>query len=143
VTKPKRILIADDDPRVLLILRTALERMNKGYRIATAQDGVEALVKARDGSFDLVISDVRMPGLDGVELAQAIRAFDVDIAIVWITAYGCLGLQAESERLGIYRCLDKPLRIDEIRQAARKALGEPVGSSRTDEHGGTEDGTTE
>jgi two-component system response regulator GlrR len=143
VTKLKHILIADDDPRVLLILRTALERMNKEYRIATAEDGLEALVKARDGSFDLVISDLRMPGLNGVELAEAIRAFDEHIAIVWITAYGCLGLQAESERLGIYRCLDKPLRIEEIRQAARDALGEPTGSTRTEEDGGTDNGTTE
>ena len=133
MTQHKRILIADDDQRVLLILQATLERMDNGYQIATAHDGRHALAQIRDGAFDLLITDIRMPGLDGIELTEAIRTFDMEIAIIWITAYGCTGLHAERERLGIYRCLDKPLRIGQIRQAAREALDNKQAQDRTDE----------
>jgi DNA-binding NtrC family response regulator len=122
VTKHARILIADDDPRVLLILRTTLERMKNGYRVMATRDGAEALQKVTAQPFDLVITDVRMPGLDGIELVEAIRASKLNTAVIWITAYGCHRLQAERDRLNVYRCLDKPLRIGEIRQAALEAL---------------------
>jgi CheY-like chemotaxis protein len=122
----KRILIVDDDPRVRLILRAALERMKDGYEIVAVGGGVEALEHVRDGPFALVISDVRMPGIDGIELAEGIRAMGMDIALIWITAYGCHKLQAEGERLDIDRCLDKPLSIQEIRQAALDALDDDL-----------------
>jgi len=122
VTNNTRILIVDDDPRVLLILRATLERMRDGYQIVAARDGTEALEKIRDEPFDLVITDVRMPGVDGIELVEAIRTSNSHTAVVWITAYGCHKLQAEYSRLDVYRCLDKPLRIGEIRQAALEAL---------------------
>lgn len=127
MTKHKRILIADDDPRVLLILRTTLERMKNGYRIVAARDGTEALHKVAAQPFDLVVTDVRMPGIDGIELVEAIRASKLDMAVIWITAYGCNKLQAECDRLDVYCCLDKPLRIGEIRQAALEAPKTTVG----------------
>jgi CheY-like chemotaxis protein len=122
VTKNTRILIADDDPRVLLILRTTLERMKNGYSIVAAQDGAEALQKVAAQPFDLVITDVRMPGIDGIELVEAIRASRLNMAVIWVTAYGCHRLHEECDRLNVHRCLDKPLRIGEIRQAALEAL---------------------
>ena len=133
MTKQKRILIADDDPRVLLILRPTLERMKNGNRIEAARDGTEALQKVAAQPFDLVITDVRMPGLDGIELVEAIRASKLNTAVIWITAYGCHRLQAECKRLDVYCCLDKPLRIGEIRQAALEALKTTVGIQKTDE----------
>jgi two-component system response regulator HydG len=132
VTKHAQILIADDDPRVLLILRTTLERMKNGYRIVAARDGTEALQKVTAQPFDLVITDVRMPGIDGIELVQAIRASTLNTAVIWITAYGCHRLQAECDRLDVYRCLDKPLRIGEIRKAALGALETNMGPERTE-----------
>ena len=132
MTKNTRILIADDDPRVLLILRTTLERMKNGYSIVAARDGAEALQKVATQPFDLVITDVRMPGIDGIELVEAIRASKLNTAVIWITAYGCNRLQAERDRLDVYRCLDKPLRIGEIRQAALEALETNMGPERTE-----------
>lgn len=131
VSGHKRILIADDDPRVLLILRATLERMSNGYEIVAARHGTQALEKVEDEPFDLVITDVRMPGLNGIELVEAIRALNVNTAVIWITAYGCHRLQAECDRLDVYRCLDKPLRIGQIRQAALQALEARDGSDKT------------
>ena len=133
LTRHRRILIADDDPMVLIILRATLERMKNGYRIVAVQDGMEALRRVEAELFDLVITDVRMPGIDGIVLVEAIRALQVHTAAIWITAYGCHKLQAECERLDIYRCLDKPLRIGEIRQAVIEALETRVRPDRTDE----------
>lgn len=124
----KRILIADDDPNVLLILRTTLERMSDEYRIETVQDGIDALAKVEDEPFDLVITDVRMPGIDGIKLVEEIRALDDDMALIWITAYDCHRLQDKGNQLNVYRCLDKPLRIGQIRQVVQGALGVDLGS---------------
>ena len=132
MTKDVRILIVDDDPGVLLILRTTLERMKNGYRIVAARDGAEALQKVTAQSFDLIITDMRMPGIDGVELVEAIRAAKLNTAVIWITAYGCHKLRAEYERLNVYRCLDKPLRIGEIRRAALGALDTNLRPERTE-----------
>ena len=122
MTKQAQILIADDDPRVLLILSVTLERMKKECRIVAVRDGTEALRELDRQPFDLIITDVRMPGIDGIELVEKVRDLDLDTKVIWITAYGCLGLQRERERLAVHCCLDKPLRISGIRQAALEAL---------------------
>ncbi|MGD2048717.1 MAG: response regulator [Chloroflexota bacterium] len=126
MTGHKRILIVDDDPKVLLILRTILDRMGDGYRIVAARDGTEAWELFDEDPFDLVVSDVKMPGIDGIELVEMIRAANTDTAVIWITAYGCHNLHTECKRLNVDHCLDKPLRIDEIRQVAMKAMGVDV-----------------
>jgi DNA-binding NtrC family response regulator len=140
LTDQKWILIADDDPAVLLILRATLERMENGVRIVAVRDGAEALREALAQPFDLVITDVRMPGFDGVELVEAIRASKMNVAVIWITAYGCRNLRAECDRLNIYCCLDKPLRIDKIREAALAALANHTYTRMTEELG-ENDGT--
>lgn len=136
MTGHRRILLADDDPRVLLILRATIERMREGYQIVTTGDGAEALEEIEDEPFDLVITDVRMPGLSGIELVEAIRALNINTAVIWITAYGCHRLQDKCDRLNVYCCLDKPLRISEIRQAVLKALETNVAMGKAGESGG-------
>ncbi len=127
--KMKRILIVDDEPRVLSILGTILERMNKmeriqyRFEIVTADGGKQALGEVEQGEFDLVISDVIMPEMGGVELVEAIRALGLETAVIWITAFGSQALQADKRRLNVHACLDKPLLINEIRQAALDAMG--------------------
>lgn len=118
----KRILIVDDDPKVLLVLQATLERMGKGYHILTAQDGSEALAMIEDKPFDLLVADIRMPGVNGIKLVEVIRASKVSMEIIWIAAYGCHKLEAVRQQLNVHRCLDKPLRIGEIRQAVLDAL---------------------
>jgi len=114
----QRILIVDDEARVLLILHDTLQRLGSSFEVVTAQSGSEALKEARKAAFDLVITDLRMPGMDGVELTRALKAMHPDVNVVWITAYGCHKASEESARLGVCRCLDKPLEIKQIRQVA-------------------------
>jgi len=127
--KMKRILIVDDEPRVLSILGTILDRMNKmerinyGFEIVTANGGKQALDEVKQENFDLVISDVIMPEMGGVELVEAIRALGLETAVIWITAFGSQAMQADKKRLNVHSCLDKPLLINEIRQAALDAMG--------------------
>jgi len=125
----KRILIVDDEPRVRSILGMILDRMNKmekiqyGFEIVTADGGKQALREVEQGDFDLVISDVIMPEMGGVELVEAIRALGLETAVIWITAFGSQALQVDRQRLDVHSCLDKPLLINEIRQAALDAMG--------------------
>jgi CheY-like chemotaxis protein len=118
----QHILIVDDDAKVMLIMRTALEKLGDAYKITTASDGREALAMTKNQSFDLIVSDVRMPGIDGIQLAHIVRDLNTETAIIWITAYGCEDLKAECERLNISGCLEKPLRINEIRRTVLAAL---------------------
>lgn len=116
----KRILAVDDDERVLFVVNGGLMKLGADYEIVTARDGQEALEKFRAASFDLIITDLRMPGMDGVALTEAIRAVAPETRVIWMTAYG--RRDADAQRLAVQRCLQKPLDIAEIREAALEAL---------------------
>jgi DNA-binding NtrC family response regulator len=118
----KMILIVDDEERILFVLEHALRKLTDGVEVETAGTGGEALRKARKRSFDLVISDLIMPDMDGVELTERIRDLSSECAVIWMTAYGCQSFQAEAERLGVYCCVEKPLEIQRFRDLARRAM---------------------
>jgi len=124
MTETKRVLVVDDEESVLFILNGALARVSDDYQLEVerASDGEEALAKALEGQFDLLITDIRLPGIDGVELTEQVRRECPTTDVIWITAYGCGKLREDAERLGVYKCLDKPLEIGRIRQAVRAAL---------------------
>lgn len=130
----RRILIADDEARVLLILYESLKKLGHEYEISTAHNGQEALQLALDRPFDLVITDLRMPGMGGVELARTIKASKPDTDFIWITAYGCHNVTEECARLGILACLDKPLEIREIRRRVKEAMHD-LDDQENDENG--------
>jgi DNA-binding NtrC family response regulator len=117
-----RILVVDDDERVLFVLRRALLAFQNGYEIVTAQDGHKALDRAKEIPFDLLITDLKMLKMDGIALTQAIRDLNSNTVVIWITAYGCAQVSDEATRLSVYECLEKPLRIGEIRRVVREAL---------------------
>ena len=119
---PKRILVVDDDERVLFVFHDALVRLGSEYEIVTARNGRTAQEKVRETPFDLIITDLRMPDVDGIALTEAIRAHHAGATVIWMTAYGCHSVRAEAARLAVYRCLDKPLEISEIRDTVREAL---------------------
>ena len=118
----KRILLVDDDARVLFVLHAALRRLGDGLYIATVTQGHQALKLIQQDHFDLLISDLRLPGLDGIALTEAVRKLAHDPVVIWITAHGCHEVNAAAARLNVYRCLDKPLEISEIREVTREAL---------------------
>jgi DNA-binding NtrC family response regulator len=119
----KRILIVDDDPMVLFVFHDTLKDLGDAYEIVTAQSSLKAMNEVNKRPFDLVITDLNMPDLNGVELTEVIKQKSPDTAVVWITAHGCYGRSSDAERLEIHRCYDKPLEVDEILQAVRDALG--------------------
>lgn len=122
VNTRKRILIVDDDERVLYVLRRALTGLGDGYEIVTAEGGREALSKAGVTPFDLLITDLRMADMGGIELTEGIKDLNASTVVVWVTAYGSHRVADEAGRLSVHRCLDKPLKVAEIRGIVREAL---------------------
>ena len=119
---PQRILVIDDEENVLLVLHDALVKLGEQYEVVTAQEGREALKKVRAQPFDLVITDLKMPGMDGVELTEAIKALHPDTVVIWITAYGCHDVSDAAARLMVHDCLEKPVEVAEICRTVREAL---------------------
>ena len=118
----RRILVVDDDPMVLFVYHDTLKDLGDEYEIVTTPSGLKALDEIKDKPFDLIITDLNMPDLGGVELTEAIRQASPDTTVVWITAYGCHRFSTDAARLEIHRCYDKPLEVDEILEVAREAL---------------------
>jgi DNA-binding NtrC family response regulator len=122
VNGAKHILVVDDEAKVLLVLSTALQMLGEQLEVVTARGAREALEKIDGDDFDLIITDVKMPDIDGIQLTELVRSVDPRAAVVWITAYGCHKIRAASRRLGVFRCLDKPIRVGQLRQVALEAL---------------------
>jgi DNA-binding NtrC family response regulator len=118
----KRILIVDDEASVLFVLCDALARLGDHCEIVAASKGREALGQAKTKAFDLVITDIRLPDIDGIELTKNIMTLHPDTSFIWITAYGCWEVRSEAAKLGVPYCLDKPVEVGEIRQMARDVL---------------------
>ena len=118
----KRVLVVDDEDKILFVVRHALSRMGENYQVETACNGQQALEIARTTPFDLVVTDLRMPELDGIALTESLRELDPDPQVIWMTAYHCCAHETEMKRLGVCCCLDKPIEIDEIRRVVGEAL---------------------
>ena len=120
----KRILVVDDDDQILYVWRGALEGHVKEWQVDTAMDGFEALEKIRTTSFDLIVTDLKMDGMDGCDLTVAIRSLAGNVPVIWITAYPESGAQARADALGVARFVNKPIGIARIRQIVAQTLEE-------------------
>lgn len=85
-TKTSTVLVVDDEESIRFLYREELEE--EGYRVITAADGEEALRKLKEDRPDLITLDIRMPGMDGIEVLQRIREMDKEIPVIMSTAYG-------------------------------------------------------
>ena len=115
----KTILVVEDEPASLNVLRYFLS--HEGYEITGATDGVEALALLGQSRFDLVISDVKMPRLDGVALARHLLSTTPITPIFLMTGYDCDNLDTVLA-LGV-PCLRKPLSLSELLSQIQKVLG--------------------
>ena len=106
-----RILIVDDEAGMREFLSIFLER--EGFQVEAAQDGQEALQAAEKAPFDLVISDLRMPTMDGVRLLEGLRKFQPEIPVILMTAYASAESAIEAMKLGAYDYITKPFRVEE------------------------------
>ncbi|HID63825.1 MAG TPA: response regulator [Anaerolineae bacterium] len=120
----KRILIVDDDEKLATLLRESLRTMGEDYDVITAGGTDEALAKVSKRSFDLVITDLMMPEVDGLQLLEALKAINPAIVTVAMTAFDSRKIRAKAERFGIYRYLAKPFSVHEFRQCVRDAFEE-------------------
>ncbi|MGD9849379.1 MAG: sigma-54-dependent transcriptional regulator, partial [Desulfuromonas sp.] len=116
-----RILIVDDEEKIRAILAYILEEV--GHQVAEAANGLQALEQLDADGFDLVISDMRMDGMDGLELLAAIRERELGCPVVFITAYATLESAVEALRLGAADYLVKPFEEQSVALAIERALG--------------------
>jgi len=115
-----RILIVDDELSMREFLSILLER--EGYEVAVAADAEEALGQIDGSLFDLVISDVQMPGLNGIELLARIKQMAPDTAVLMVTAFSTADQAVEAMKLGAYDYISKPFKNEEIKVLISKAL---------------------
>lgn len=118
----KEILVVDDDQRVLHYLQRSLETMGEGYNIIAVNSAKDVLNYVQTSKPDLVISDLRMPDVNGLELLKLIRAMHSDAKLVLMTAYGTEKVQEAAKALGVYRFITKPFRTENLVSIARSAL---------------------
>lgn len=115
-----RILIADDEESIREVLSIMLQR--EGYQVEVARDGVEAVHLLQDQMFDLVISDIKMPRMSGMELLAKIRERTSETMMIMITAFSSTEEAVEAMKQGAYDYITKPFRNEEIRLVIKNAL---------------------
>jgi len=114
-----KILITDDDIDLRDLLTEAVG--NWGYPVAVARDGEEALRKLRMEKYDIVITDLMMPGMDGLALLQRVKELDKDILVIIITGYATIETAVKAIENGAYDYIAKPFRLDELMIVIRNA----------------------
>jgi CheY-like chemotaxis protein len=119
----RKVLVVDDDPAV----RKSIDRVlsGKGYAVITAENGEEAMRKLNEEKYDLVYTDIRMPGMSGLEVAEQVKARKPWTPVVIITGYGTEAAQARAKAAGVSGFVHKPLSPEMIEDSARDALAAP------------------
>ena len=115
-----KILIVEDEKSMREVLKILLE--GEGYEVMTASDGLEGIAHLDKDIFDLVVTDVKMPKVDGFEVLKRIKEISPDTIVIMITAFGTKESGIEAMKLGAYDYISKPFNIDEIRLIVKKAI---------------------
>ena len=123
----KQILVVDDHFEMLEFLRSMLELSNQDCEVLAVPSAEEGLLELRRAQFDLLITDVRLPGMSGFDLVRRIKTLGRDLPVIMITAYSSSQGKKEAAELGVYRYFQKPLDTDSVLTAVHTALhGESV-----------------
>ncbi len=130
---PSHLLIVDDDPSVRASLADALQ--SPGLGVSTAKDGEEALALLGESPVHLVLTDLRMPGIDGVELLRRIRARAPAVDVILMTAHDDMPNVVEAMREGAREFLVKPLDLRELRSLVERVLSDGAPGAAGDEEG--------
>ena len=120
MTDQVSMLIVDDERSV----RESLMHwfLPEGYRVETASGAMEALDKMRDSSFDVVLLDIKMPGMDGIELQQRLKEIDSQMAVIIMTAYATVETAVQALKQGAYDYITKPVDPDDLSRLIRNAV---------------------
>ncbi len=123
------ILIVDDDRNGRESLRRGLAR--DGYEVLTAENGKKALALAQDHAIDLVLTDLIMPGLDGLDFLEGLRVVQPEVPAILISAFANVDTAVKAVRRGVQDVLEKPIRLRDVRRAVKRAMkGRPVAAQR-------------
>ncbi|MEL0065909.1 MAG: EAL domain-containing protein [Gammaproteobacteria bacterium] len=119
--KPKkRVLVIDDDKQVSRLVGRALTRSDE-FQVSTVAEPGIGLLKAKQEQFDVIVSDLSMPGMDGLELLRGIRTFDLDIPIILLTGTPSIETAQKALELGAFRYLTKPFQAEELVDLCKQA----------------------
>lgn len=116
----RKVLVTDDCEYTLKCLKTAIERSD--YEAVVLVDKVEALEKLKQIKPDVVITDLRSPGMGGLEFIRLVKEFDPSIPVIILSGSVTLKDAREAVRLGVFECLNKPFDVASLRQAIERAL---------------------
>jgi DNA-binding NtrC family response regulator len=134
----RRIMIVEDEPNVRLVFRTALE--SNDYTLSTAEDGEIALKLLKPGAADLVLLDLQMPGIGGMEVLRRLRESGNDVPVVIVTAHGTIPDAVAAMKLGAVDFLSKPVTPDALRKVVSNVLArtaaapKPTGKAKEPEN---------
>ncbi len=117
-----RILVIDDDEDICLYLKEFLTR--EGYRVTTVTQPREALPEIKDGRHQIVLLDVRMPEINGVELLRQLRAIDSDVCVIVMTAYPSVESAVDTMKADAFDYLRKPFDLEQLRSVIQRAVRE-------------------
>lgn len=120
----KRILVVDDEENTRIALTRLLSR--EGYEVQTAANGLEALNRLRQSSFELIITDLNMPEMNGLAFLRELNREFPSSNVIMITAYGEVESYLEALNLGAFEYLNKPLRVEELRKVMGKMFSRPA-----------------
>jgi two-component system, response regulator, stage 0 sporulation protein F len=116
----EKILIVDDQFGIRILLNEVFQK--EGYQTFQAANGIQALDILKKHDPDLVLLDMKIPGMDGIEILKRMKVIDPDIRVIIMTAYGELDMIQEAKDLGALTHFAKPFDIDDIRAAVRKHM---------------------
>jgi two-component system, response regulator, stage 0 sporulation protein F len=116
----EKILIVDDQFGIRILLNEVFQK--EGYQTFQAANGIQALDILTKHNPDLVLLDMKIPGMDGIEILKRMKVIDTDIRVIIMTAYGELDMIQQAKDLGAITHFAKPFDIDDIRSAVRKHL---------------------
>ena len=114
-----KILIVDDEPRILLLMKSLLKA--NGFEVETAKDGPSALEIVQKGDIEIVITDLRMTPMDGMQLFGEIKKFNPEIPVILLTAYASVETAIEAMKSGIFDYLTKPFKVDDMLACLKRA----------------------
>jgi DNA-binding NtrC family response regulator len=120
MAEPIRILVVDDEPIACSRLKTALEK--HGYAVHTCGGGAEALESLRTGQFRVIVTDVRMDGIDGLQILDVVRKNYPEIAAILTTGYASVEVAREALAKGAFDIIAKPFRPKDLRAIIEQAL---------------------
>ena len=108
----EKILIADDDPNIVKILMDRLK--SRGFRVTAASDGEECLDQMEKGNHSILILDLQMPRMDGMEVLEEVKRINPEIDVIMMTAYGTIDMAVRAMKAGAADYITKPIELDEL-----------------------------